>query len=60
MGLPRSFLEFSNEGFERCDLKGYQLRRTEGTIGSAREFYFDDLYWSIRYLVADTARWLGG
>ncbi|WP_263375541.1 PRC-barrel domain-containing protein [Granulicella aggregans] len=41
-------------------LKGYRLNSTDGTIGSAREFYFDDQYWSIRYLVARTAGWLSG
>ena len=40
------------------ELKGYQLDSIDGTIGSAREFYFDDQYWSIRYLVAKTAGWL--
>jgi sporulation protein YlmC with PRC-barrel domain len=40
------------------ELKGYQLDSTDGTIGSAREFYFDDHYWSIRYLVAKTGGWL--
>jgi sporulation protein YlmC with PRC-barrel domain len=40
------------------ELKGYQLKSTDGTIGSAREFYFDDHYWSIRYLVAKTSGWL--
>jgi sporulation protein YlmC with PRC-barrel domain len=42
------------------ELKGYQLDSINGTIGSAREFYFDDHYWSIRYLVAKTAGWLSG
>lgn len=41
-------------------LKGYQLDSKDGTIGSAREFYFDDQYWSIRYLIARTAGWLSG
>jgi len=40
------------------ELKGYQLNSTDGTIGSAREFYFDDHFWSIRYLVAKTGGWL--
>jgi sporulation protein YlmC with PRC-barrel domain len=40
------------------ELKGYRLDSKDGTIGSAREFYFDDHYWSIRYLVAKTSGWL--
>jgi sporulation protein YlmC with PRC-barrel domain len=41
-------------------LKGYRLKSLDGDIGSAREFYFDDRYWTIRYLVADTGGWLAG
>jgi hypothetical protein len=39
-------------------LKGYRLNSFDGEIGSVREFYFDDLHWTIRYLVADTGNWL--
>ncbi len=39
-------------------LKGYQLNSRDGEIGKVREFYFDDHYWTIRYLVADTGSWL--
>lgn len=41
-------------------LKGYSLKSLDGVIGSASEFYFDDRYWAIRYLVANTATWLSG
>jgi hypothetical protein len=41
-------------------LKGYALHSRDGNIGSAREFYFDDKYWTVRYLVADTGGWLTG
>ena len=41
-------------------LKGYKLHSLDGNIGSAREFYFDDRYWTIRYLVANTGNWLTG
>ena len=34
-------------------LKGYKLRSLDGEIGKVKEFYFDDRYWTIRYLVAD-------
>jgi hypothetical protein len=39
-------------------LKGYSLKSLDGDIGSASEFFFDDRYWAIRYLVANTATWL--
>jgi uncharacterized protein YrrD len=39
----------------------YSLQNTDGqTIGKAKEFYFDDRHWTIRYLVADTGNWLTG
>lgn len=41
-------------------LKGYILHSRDGEIGTAREFYFDDQHWTIRYLVADTGNWLTG
>jgi hypothetical protein len=41
-------------------LKGYSLKSLDGDIGSASEFYFDDRYWAIRYLVANTGSWLTG
>ena len=39
-------------------LKGYRLDGLDGEIGKVKEFYFDDTYWTIRYLVADTGNWL--
>lgn len=42
-------------------LNGYKLiNHDEGEIGTVKEFYFDDQYWTIRYLVADTGNWLTG
>ena len=41
-------------------LKGYKLHSLDGEIGNVKEFYFDDHYWTIRYLVADTGSWLTG
>jgi len=41
-------------------LKGYTLHSVDGEIGRVKEFYFDDRHWTIRYLVADTGRWLPG
>lgn len=39
---------------------GEKLRATDGEIGDVRDFYFDDKDWTVRYLVADTGRWLTG
>ncbi len=39
-------------------LKGYKLDSLDGEIGKVKEFYFDDTYWTIRYLVADSGNWL--
>lgn len=39
---------------------GYGLNSLDGEIGAVKEFYFDDQYWAIRYLVAETGRWLPG
>ena len=39
-------------------LVGYKLDGLDGEIGEVKEFYFDDHYWTIRYLVAETGTWL--
>ena len=39
-------------------LQDYRLESSDGQIGKVKEFYFDDLHWAIRYLVADTGNWL--
>jgi sporulation protein YlmC with PRC-barrel domain len=41
-------------------LKGYKLQCPDGEIGKVKEFYFDDHNWTIRYLIADTGKWLVG
>jgi hypothetical protein len=41
-------------------LKGFKLQGLDGEMGKAREFYFDDRFWTVRYLVADTGGWLMG
>jgi len=41
-------------------LEGYKLANLHDEIGKVKEFYFDDSYWTIRYLVADTGNWLTG
>jgi hypothetical protein len=39
-------------------MRGYHLGAIDGEIGHVKEFYFDDVTWKIRYLVADTGKWL--
>jgi hypothetical protein len=41
-------------------LNGYKLDSLDGNFGTAKDFYFDDKHWTIRYLVADTGGWLTG
>jgi len=41
-------------------LEDYILNSLDGEIGKVKEFYFDDQYWAIRYLIADTGNWLTG
>jgi hypothetical protein len=41
-------------------LKGTTLAATDGDIGSVQDLYFDDLTWTVRYLVVDTGTWLPG
>ena len=33
---------------------------TDGAIGHVQDVFFDDMRWTIRYLVVDTGRWLSG
>ena len=40
--------------------KGLTIAATDGDIGSVNDLYFDDLSWTIRYLVVDTGTWLPG
>jgi hypothetical protein len=37
---------------------GYHILATDGIIGNADEFYFDDQMWKVRYLVVSTGSWL--
>jgi len=36
----------------------YKLLAIDGEIGKIKDFYFNDMLWHIRYLVADTGDWL--
>ncbi len=40
--------------------KGLSIAASDGDIGSVKDLYFDDLSWTIRYLVVDTGTWLPG
>lgn len=40
------------------ELGGYAIQAVDGEIGNVDGFLFDDLTWTIRYLVADTGGWL--
>jgi hypothetical protein len=39
-------------------IRGYKLGALDCTIGHVKDFYFDDLNWAVRYLVADTGTWI--
>jgi len=41
-------------------LYGDKLGALDGEIGHVKDFYFDDLSWAVRYVVADTGSWLTG
>ena len=41
-------------------LRGYAIKSLDGDIGSAKDFLFDDRYWAVRYMVANTSNWLMG
>ena len=40
------------------DIYGHKLAASDGEIGRVKDFYFDDITWAVRYLVADTGTWL--
>lgn len=42
------------------EIFGYRLDARDGDIGSCKDFLFDDRSWTVRYMVADTVRWLPG
>jgi len=41
-------------------LTGYALKARDGEIGRCKDFLFDDQFWTIRYMVANTGTWLTG
>jgi len=42
------------------ELLGFTLGAVDGEIGRIRDIYFEDRHWAVRYLVADTKKWLPG
>jgi hypothetical protein len=40
------------------ELEKYDVQATDGPIGHARDFFFEDDSWVVRYLVLDTGGWL--
>lgn len=40
------------------DLYGSKIEATDGEIGKVHDFLFDDSEWIVRYMVADTGKWL--
>lgn len=42
------------------ELYNYVLSAKDGEIGRCKDFLFDDRWWTIRYMVADTGKWLPG
>jgi hypothetical protein len=45
---------------DASELKGLAIRATDGDLGTAKELYFDDDSWAIRYLKVETGGWLSG
>lgn len=42
------------------ELRDYVLAAEDGQIGRCKDFLFDDTSWTVRYMVADTGKWLPG
>ena len=40
------------------ELFNYTLAAQNGEIGRCKDFLFDDQFWTLRYMVADTGKWL--
>lgn len=40
------------------NLVGFTIGATDGEIGNVTDFYFDDVTWTIRYVVVETGNWL--
>lgn len=40
------------------EITGYTLKAMDGEIGRCKDFLFDDRRWAVRYMVADTGKWI--
>jgi hypothetical protein len=40
-------------------IEGLSIKASDGLIGKATDFYFDDEAWVVRFLVVNTSKWLG-
>jgi len=40
------------------EMTGYTLQASDGEIGQCKDFLFDDEHWTVRWMVADTHKWL--
>ncbi|MEO8771119.1 MAG: PRC-barrel domain-containing protein [Ferruginibacter sp.] len=41
-------------------LIGFTIGATDGEIGKVKDFFFDDLTWTVRYIIVETGNWLNG
>lgn len=41
-------------------IRGYTIGAADDTLGEVTDFLFDEATWAVRYMVADTRRWLPG
>ncbi|GAB2907774.1 PRC-barrel domain-containing protein [Paralcaligenes ginsengisoli] len=41
-----------------ASLNGHAIRATDDELGHAKEIYFDDERWGVRYLIVETGSWL--
>jgi hypothetical protein len=41
-------------------VNGYAIAASDGLLGTISDFLFDDVGWSVRWLVVDTGNWLSG
>jgi uncharacterized protein YrrD len=44
--------------FRTSTIEGYHIRATDGDVGKVDDFLFDEMDWSVGWLVVDTGGWL--
>lgn len=42
------------------EIEGYRLEAEDGALGAVKDFLFDEEFWTVRHMVADTRKWLPG